>query len=125
MHGQFLKAFEVKLFKIADCLIQFLLLAAGLLFLLMTGFEMPFVAYFGIGLWQLLSIIVHLVFTKYNIKPLRRIYEFTLLFLKLMYLLVYLLPDSISALAILLLYASPLMASYYCVVCCKETLKLT
>jgi hypothetical protein len=110
--------------KKADCIIQGLLIVAGLIMALtarrVLDDEQFFVAYFMVGGWQVLSVIVHFFYkAPYNIR-MRKIYLISLgIVLLIMGLSI---PSDGIIIALLgLLFVSPVMAIYYLITCIKET----
>ena len=110
--------------KKADCIIQGLLIVAGLIMALtaerVLDDEQFFVAYFIVGGWQILSVIVHFFYkAPYNTR-MRKIYLISLgIVLLIMGLSI---PTDGIIIALLgLLFVSPVMAIYYLITCIKET----
>ena len=110
--------------KKADYIIQGLLIVAGLVMVLtakrVLDDEQFFIAYFMVGGWQVLSVIVHFFYkAPYNTK-MRKIYLVALGIVLLITALA--LPtDNIIGVLAGLLFVSPVMAVYYLITCIKET----
>lgn len=110
--------------KKADYIIQGVLIAAGLIMVLtakrVLDDEQFFIAYFMVGGWQVLSVIVHFFYkAPYNTK-MRKIYLIALGIVLLITALA--LPtDNIIGVLAGLLFVSPVMAVYYLITCIKET----
>lgn len=118
----------MKAFKTADCVIQGLLMLAGLFFALQANslhLDIGlFLGYFLVGGWQIISVIVHFFYESPYKKKMRRIYLITLGIL----ILVLLLSLPIGGIVIImfsLLFFSPVMAVYYLVTCIRETKELS
>lgn len=115
-------------FKKIDCILQVgLLLVAfswNLAALLRGNFvgNDPFIAaYFAVGGWQFLSTVVHMLKPQYNKKMPRRIYLISLLAVVLGAIISYLQGDAVLLFFYVLLFAAPVMAIYYCIICVVET----
>lgn len=117
----------MRTYKLVDCWIQAILILAGLLFAL-SGYQFDslfFGAYFTVGGWQIMSVILHRIFyTPQHKSLMRRIYLVTLI--TVVALLLISLPSDFVIVALYgLLFFSPLMAVYYLITCIVETKRLT
>jgi uncharacterized membrane protein YesL len=114
-------------FKRVDCVVQGITILAGLVMaltapdMLSEGFMG---AYFLVGGWQLLSVIVHFFYKAPYETKMRKIYLVALL-LVIVVLLLCLPSDAIISGLFALLVVSPFMAVFYLAACIKETNKLS
>ena len=110
--------------KKADCIIQGLLIVTGLILALTAEHVMDdeqfFVAYFIVGGWQVLSVIVHFFYKAPYSTWRRKIY---LIALGIVLLITGLSIPAGGIIFVLvgLLFVSPVMAVYYLITCIKET----
>lgn len=118
----------MKKFKKIDCVVQVVLLLAALCWNLagisrgrFLGNDPFIISYVIVGGWQLISALAHAVKPIYNKKIPRRIYLFALLAVVAGALIAYLQGDAVLLFFYVLLFAAPVMAVYYCLVCIAET----
>ncbi len=112
----------MKIFKIADCIIQLLLFSGAIGWFLVAGTEVISLGYAAMGCWQLFSAFVHLIFPRYNDKKLRLVYLLALLFIAILLTPFHFFPRLERVSVPIIIYLSPIMAIYYCIVCYRETL---
>ncbi len=119
-------------FKKVDAYAQVLLIVAGIIFSIVMQNDISilnvslqgdvfFLSYFVVGGWQVLSALIHLF--GFNTKPKlegRKWYLFTLLFLVITGLLSIVTSDLVIVYLFGLLFISPLLAVWYCVICFLE-----
>jgi len=109
------------LFKKIDAYAQVLLIVAGVIFSIAIHDDESILSYFIVGGWQVLSALIHLF--GFSSKPAlkgRKWYLFMLLFVAISGLLTLVVSDLIIVYLLGLLFLSPLMAVWYCVICLLE-----
>lgn len=118
----------MRTFKVTDCIIQFLLIAVclasfikGTSTVLTLSNRNFFIFYFSIGGWQLVSTLVHLFQQQYNKYRVRNIYLILLIFIALFGVVAFFVESVLILFLLTLLYLTPVMAIYYCIVCSIET----
>jgi len=119
----------MKTFKIADCIVQLLLIFGALFINLVlkpgTVDESFFMSYFLVGSWQIISLIVHLFFPGEYKVELRRLYSILLLLTAVVFLIGLFSSGLLINVLFGLLYWSPLLAILYLITCILEIKKLT
>lgn len=114
----------MKRFKQIDCGVQGLLIAGSFFayFVLGSkGFADGFIVYFLVGGWQLLSSVIHLVRREYNKKTLRIIYWLLLAAAVAGAFIADSYNDGLLTYMIAMLFVTPALAVYYCIICMVET----
>lgn len=113
-------SFNQTLFKKADIIIQ----SAALVIIGAIWFfdsDLAMMSFFlGIGSWQLISMTIHLVQRWNQVFLTRRIYQYTLLSLLLIFLISLVNATVMVWVLYLLLFITPLLAFYYLVICYIE-----
>jgi hypothetical protein len=118
----------MKTFKTVDYIGQILLLLFSVALALSTEFDVlgsPVMnMYLVVGGWQLVSVIVHLFFSRIYKIPLRKWYHGLLIFTLVIGILMGF-SDAVIPFLFGMLYWSPMLAILYLVCCYKETMKLS
>jgi hypothetical protein len=111
----------MKLYKKLDLYTQMMLLVAWVPFLIVGRENHSFeYFYFIVGGWQILSCVVHFIFSDFYPYSSRKIYLWVLLLVIFLGIGCLLEPRSLLVYLFALLFFSPIMAVWYCFICYKE-----
>ncbi len=115
----------MKKFKVIDFWGGMVLVSAALVFIPISPIVAFYIGYFGVGLWHVISMIVHF-FNKWFVdkRYARSAYHWTVVILITLVLLGILIEQILWFMAIVMLFGAPIMIIIYANICYKEMQKL-